>query len=550
MLKRKIRPIVAIFVAAMISLNYAVVFAQAVTDMIPQKNVIIKDKVKRAEDEAKNTTIEDANKVLKNAMFLIQLQNQLKDANSSYRKNSDAFNKTKAQLEAVQTQVASLKDQIAHFDDVISYMNKKIDVVSKQIYEYNKSLVSIYNEIDVYKIAYQEQKRLLEDYVKMLYKQENQYLSFESNGEISAIKLLLADNSVSDTLKSMRYLELLEKTGQNLAQNMMSHASYIVKKQTAMEEQKSKLDALKDELQNEKDALQEQKVAKAMLLKTTHGEEEVYRNLVAQYLREQEDVLDEISTLRDNMKFIDGKLKELGSNATVADLKSIVDERTRQMYELQNYSDPNAIFNWPVKPSRGISAYFRDSAYRATFGIPHNAIDIPTPQNTNILAPRDGYIYKIKDNGMGYNYIIMTHSDGFMTVYGHVSEFVAHEGQFVKAGEVIGLTGGMPGTKGAGAITTGPHLHFEILKNGAYQDPLDYVSLLALPLNSLPSKYTEKLMQERKEAGMQEQILAPDTAPITKENIENLIEENAKKESDVYQKMIDRSNKSPASISP
>lgn len=536
--KRKLAIVVSVI--AVLLLNTAMLaLAQSITDLKPTENLSIKEKVKRSEEQ-KGSDASDTEKVLKNAIFLLELQKQLKDASSNYQKNYETFSKAKTKLGEVSDQTTSLKQQILRFNDVIENTNNKIKVVSGQIAGYHKSLINLYSELEVYKIAYQEQRKLLENYVRMLYEKENQYISFESNGEISAIKVLLADASVSDAMQSLRYLETLEKTGQNMVRNISRQAGDLQNKQIAMEEQKAQLDALKERLSEEKEMLIEQKIAKAELLKATHGEEEVYRKLVSQYLAQQEESLAEISALRDNMKFIDKKMKELGSSASITDLQALVDQRTRDIYAFQNISDPNAVFNWPVKPSRGLSAYFRDSAYKATFGIPHNAIDIPVPQGTPMASSRDGYIYKIKDNGTGYSYIIMTHTDSFMTVYGHVSEILVKEGQFVKAGDTIALSGGMPGTKGAGFITTGPHVHFEILKEGMYIDPLNYLSLLPLPLELLPTKYVDKLMKEKSEADS-ESVESGSEAPVTKENIEKAIEENEKRESEVYQKMMEKS---------
>ncbi len=136
---------------------------------------------------------------------------------------------------------------------------------------------------------------------------------------------------------------------------------------------------------------------------------------------------------------------------------------------------------WPVEPTIGISAYFLDPGYKERFKVDHYAIDVPVPQGTDVLAAADGIVKDVVDHGLGYSYVTITHGNmqngvpkGTAAVYGHLSEISVRPGQRVKAGDVVGKSGGMPGLKGGGS-STGPHLHFGLYINGVPVDPLQYL---------------------------------------------------------------------------
>ena len=127
-------------------------------------------------------------------------------------------------------------------------------------------------------------------------------------------------------------------------------------------------------------------------------------------------------------------------------------------------------FVWPAYGR--ISAVFMDPDYQKYFGIPHRGMDIVIAQGSPVVSAADGVVFLTKNGGVdGYSYVIIGHRGGYATLYGHLTHIAVHAGQDVMAGEIIGASGGQPGTRGAGPTTTGAHLHFEVIKGGVNVDP-------------------------------------------------------------------------------
>ena len=107
----------------------------------------------------------------------------------------------------------------------------------------------------------------------------------------------------------------------------------------------------------------------------------------------------------------------------------------------------------------------------------HKGIDIAVNIGTPVYAVADGTVIlaqDVADKNYGKN-IILEHADSYTSQYAKLSEILVQEGQTVKAGEQIALSGNT-------GVSTGPHLHFELLKNGEHQDPetsIDFTDLAA-----------------------------------------------------------------------
>ena len=95
----------------------------------------------------------------------------------------------------------------------------------------------------------------------------------------------------------------------------------------------------------------------------------------------------------------------------------------------------------------------------------HTGLDIAVAQGTKIHAAYAGQVRAVGEDNRAGKYIILRHDDGFETFYCHCSRITAAEGDAVDAGDVIARVGST-------GWSTGPHLHFEVRKNGERLDPL------------------------------------------------------------------------------
>ena len=122
------------------------------------------------------------------------------------------------------------------------------------------------------------------------------------------------------------------------------------------------------------------------------------------------------------------------------------------------------LFIYPIKGKLTSPFGYRRDPFtgRRSF---HSGIDLAAPQGTPIKVVMDGTISEMSFSRVFGNYMIVTHANGYQTLYGHVSAFKAKRGEKVVQGETIALVGNT-------GMSTGPHVHLSIYKNGKLVDPL------------------------------------------------------------------------------
>lgn len=437
----------------------------------------------------------------KTDQFLSKVKDELNFTKTDYKQLLNSISDVKKRLELVTEEKTTLKDQLRNLDDQVAVTTEKLFKVISQVLEKENEITLLYEQIEANEVAMEYQKNQLKDYIRTIYQEENAMFSRGDDGSINAFKLLLMDGSVGENLRELDYIGVLNEAGQQMVERLKELEKELKSQKVELEKKKEKLEKLQNELIKEKLQLELQKKAKGQLLKITLGEEEIFTQLLEQTIAQQEQMVEDIRNLSNALAFLERKVADEGPDFDIEKYKSILDLKTQALYNFQISMlglNPGE-FMWPVDPDRGISAYFHDPRYVGTFGVQHNAVDIPEYQGSPVRAASDGIVYVARDNGYGYSYIIIAHAGGFTSVYGHVSNILVQSGQSVIKSSIIALSGGMPGTPGAGYMTTGPHLHFEMLYNGKHVDPLNYLPLRILTdeqIKKLPEKYQEAWSKE------------------------------------------------------
>ncbi|WP_296644872.1 M23 family metallopeptidase [Romboutsia sp. 13368] len=146
--------------------------------------------------------------------------------------------------------------------------------------------------------------------------------------------------------------------------------------------------------------------------------------------------------------------------------KQIESEKLEEL-RLKNIEYTNGI--WPIKSYNEISSPFGERIHPISGKLSfHKGIDIPAPQDTDILACDDGIVlFSGIMNGYG-NVIKLKHFDGKITLYAHNNSNLVEEGDIIKTGQVIAKVG----TTGN---STGNHLHFETIVNEENINPIEII---------------------------------------------------------------------------
>ncbi len=366
-----------------------------------------------------------------------QLQQTITQKKNEIQALNAQLDQYKAKIRELAGKGASLQNDIALLENEIAMGQLDIAATQNAIDQETLELRIIDDQIGQVEQELADRRAMLADVLFAMNKTDGQgvldvVLNIGSMGDVFDAAQQIA--SVNETMKSA--LEATKNTRQSLVDRQTEHEAKV-----------TDLSEVQRELARKTQNLDLRKSAKVVLAQATSESENEYRTLMSEIRSEQQAIANEVAALQDDVQ---SKLKSLDG------------------YEGET------TFTWPVHGV--ITALFHDPSYPFRNLFEHAGVDIAVPQGTAIEAAAPGFVARVyKGQDYGY-YVLIIHANGFATLYAHMSRIDVELDQYVSRGQSIGLSGGRPGTPGAG-FSTGPHTHFEIRLNGIPVNPLAYLDM-------------------------------------------------------------------------
>ena len=268
--------------------------------------------------------------------------------------------------------------------------------------------------------------------------------AMEEQGTVDYWSVLFRATSFSDLLGRLDIVNEIMEYDQRVIDDLKKLQEEIAARKADLEKQKADSEAAKATLLSQKTELDEQRSAANELVKQLQADTDEARAEMAAVAAEEEALLAQAVRLS----------RELAAQQAAAGQPS---------------SAALGGYIWPVT-SRRITSQFgpRNTGIKGA-STNHKGVDIGgVGYNSEVRAAKAGTVIISSYSSSYGNYVSISHGSGNTTVYAHLSSRKVSVGQRVDQGQLIGITGST-------GISSGPHLHFEIMENGARINPLKYL---------------------------------------------------------------------------
>ncbi len=346
-----------------------------------------------------------------------------------------------------QAQINASQQKVNEQQKKLDEINKKKKLTASDIENLKKETVAIQSQIDSKNTEIaktdKELKKAEAELDKAKKRSQAQYDAYKErfrvmceSGPASYLEVILSSDSIMDFVSNIETAKEISEYDKKIYDEMKASEEKIQKLADEISSSKKKLETEKSALAQQKSNLNAKQSQLEEVKKTLQQDSDAAQKIIDEEIRKQNALKAQIA----------GKLSNSGSSV---------------------YS--GGAFVWPTPSCTYITSPFSPARVNPVSGKlrPHTGTDIGAQYGASVIAAASGNVIFSGWNGGYGNCVIIDHGGGRSTLYGHMSSIAVSVGQSVSAGQLVGKVGST-------GNSTGPHLHFEVMINGAAVDPMQY----------------------------------------------------------------------------
>ena len=341
----------------------------------------------------------------------------------------DQIKSLKSDISTVESKIKELKNSKSNLQSYINQLDGQMNTLSSQIKKLEDDIAATEDDIAARTEELEKAEADAQDQYEMM---KTRICYLYENGNPSMLAAFLEADSMADMINRVEYARQVSEYDQRMMQKLSDTMQDIKEQKEALEEEKQEQEDLLSEVQAQKQA-----VNKAMDAKT--AEINNYQEQINSASGEQSEYEKQLNEQEKLLAQVENQI------AAAAAAKAAASDG----------DGGSSGFMWPCPASHRITSTFGNrTAPVAGASTYHKGIDIGASSGSAIVAAA---------------YVVISHGNGISTVYMHASARYVSEGDVVSKGQTIAAVGST-------GFSTGPHLHFGVIVNGSYVNPLGYVN--------------------------------------------------------------------------
>lgn len=335
--------------------------------------------------------------------------------------------KLEAELSALKDKKEAALEQKAIIDQQINDLNREAELLDDLVGNLSADLEESQAKLDEAQDMLDTNTKLAKERIRAMYEL----------GGTSYIEIILSSTSLHDFISRVEVVKQMSAYDKKVIDTLKETKDTIERETKAIEEKKTEQETALAKLESNVATLKKKQSQSSSLINTFNEKSEANIKAIEEAERAEEQLQAEIREAlasSSNEDFVGGQF----------------------LWPVPGYYTITDKFGYRTHPITGV--------YKM-----HTGVDIAGSgiRGKAILAANSGKVLKAGYNTAYGNYVVIDHGGGYSTLYGHADSLNVKVGQSVSRGDTIGYVGST-------GYSTGPHLHFEIIQNGTYLNPLSF----------------------------------------------------------------------------